>query len=297
MQIFMTGATGYVGSAVLDELLTAGHEILALVRSSRSENALASRGVRIVRGDLANVAVLEHAAAQSDVIIHIGFDHDFTKFRENCEQDQRAIAALGRGIAGSDKRLIVTSAIGILPRGQTVDEDSMPATGPTASPRVLTEIAADALRKSGTPVQVIRLPPSVHGEGDPNFVATLVRIARQKGVSAFVGAGNNRWPAVERRDAARIFASCAEQKRVLQTLHAVAETGIRFEEIALAIGEGLDLPVTSISPEDATGHFGGFVHFAMMDVTASSAKSMRALDWKPHGPTLLQDIKAGFYFR
>jgi nucleoside-diphosphate-sugar epimerase len=297
MQIFMTGATGFVGSAVLDELLAAGHDILALARSSRSEVALIAKGVRTVRGELANEAVLEHAAAQSDVIVHTGFDHDFTKFRENCEQDQRAIAAMGRGIEGSDRRLIVTSAIGILTRGGKVDEDSQPMTGPTASPRALTEIAADALRQNGTPVQVVRLPPSVHGEGDPNFIATLVRIARQKGASAFVGTGDNHWPAVERRDVARFYAGCVDRKPALQTLHAVAETGIRFEVIARAIGEGLNLPVASILPEDAAAHFAGFAHFATMDVTANSEQSAHALDWTPKGPTLLQDIRDGSYFR
>jgi nucleoside-diphosphate-sugar epimerase len=297
MKIFMTGAAGYVGSAILDELLPAGHDISALARSPRSEAALAARGVTIVHGDLANVTVLEQTAAQSDVIVHTGFDHDFTKFRDNCEQDQRAIAAMGRGIAGSEKRFIVTSAIGILPRGRVVDEDSQPSTGPMASPRALTEAAADTLRQSGTPVQVVRLPPTVHGEGDPNFVATLVRIARQKGVAAYVGTGDNRWPAVERRDAARFFARLVTEKPTLQTFHAVAETGVRLHDIARAIGEGLNLPVISISPDEVSAHFGDFAHFATMDVTASSEKSAHALNWSPKGSSLLQDIQAGLYFK
>ena len=297
MKIFMTGATGYVGSAILDELLPAGHDISALARSAHSEAALTARGVHIIHGDLANVTVLEQAAAQSDVIVHTGFDHDFTKFRENCEQDQRAIAAMGRGIAGSERLLIVTSAIGILPRGQMVDEDSQPSTGPMASPRALTEQAADTLRQNGTRVQIVRLPPSVHGEGDPNFVATLVRIARQRGLAAYVGAGDNHWPAVERRDAARFFARLVTEKPTLQTFHAVAETGVRFEDIARDIGEGLNLPVISISPDEVSAHFGGFAHFATMDVTASSEKSAHALNWTPKSSNLLQDIQAGLYFK
>jgi nucleoside-diphosphate-sugar epimerase len=297
MKIFMTGATGYVGHAILDEVLAGGHEILALARSDKSEKALAALGVRTLRGLLADQAVLEQGAAQADVVLHTGFDHDFTRFRENSEQDARAIAALGRGIAQTDGLLIATSAIGILPRGALVDEDSRPATGPSASPRALTETAADALRDAGARVIVVRLPPSVHGAGDPNFVATLVRIAREKGVSGYIGAGDNYWPAVHRDDAARVFVACADRLPALGTVHAVAEAGIRFEDIARAIGTGLNLPVKSIRAEDAAAHFGGVAHFAAMDVTASAERSARALNWTPTGPTLLQDIDDGLYFR
>jgi nucleoside-diphosphate-sugar epimerase len=230
------------------------------------------------------------------VILHTGFDHDFTRFRENCEQDARAIAAMGRGIAQSGGLLIVTSAIGILPRGGLVDEDSRPATGPMASPRALTETAADVLHEAGARVIVVRLPPSVHGAGDPNFVATLVRIAREKGVSGYIGAGDNCWPAVRRDDAARVFVTCAARPPALGILHAVAETGIRFKDIARVIGTGLNLPVVSIDPGDAAAHFGGFAHFAAMDATASAERTTRALDWTPTGPTLLQDINDGLYF-
>jgi nucleoside-diphosphate-sugar epimerase len=297
MKIFMTGATGYVGHAILDEVLAGGHEVLALARSDTSETALVAMEVRTLCGTLHDDAVLQQGAAQADAVIHTGFDHDFTRFRENCEQDARAIAALGRGIAQTGGLLIATSAIGILPRGGLVDEDSRPATGPAASPRALTETATGVLREAGARVIVVRLPPSVHGVGDPNFVATLVRIAREKGISGYIGAGDNRWPAVHRNDAARVFATCAACPPTLGTVHAVAETGIRFEDIARAIGTGLNLPVVSIDPKDAAVHFGGFAHFAAMDVTASAERSARALDWTPTGPTLLKDIEDGLYFR
>jgi nucleoside-diphosphate-sugar epimerase len=297
MKIFMTGATGYVGRAILDEVLAGGHEVLALARSDKSETALAEMGVRTLRGTLADDAVLQQGAAQADAVVHTGFDHDFTRFREHCEQDARAIAALGRGIAQTGGLLIVTSAIGILPRGGLVNEDNRPATGPTASPRALTETAADVLRETGARVIVVRLPPSVHGAGDPNFVATLVRIARDKSVSGYIGAGDNCWPAVHRDDAARVFVTCAACPPTLGTVHAVAEAGIRFQDIARAIGTGLNLPVVSIDPGDAAEHFGGFAHFAAMDATAGVERTTRALDWTPTGPTLLQDIEDGLYFR
>jgi nucleoside-diphosphate-sugar epimerase len=296
MKIFMTGASGYVGSAILDLALASGHEIVALARSDRSAAALGAKGVTVACGSLADHAILERSAAAADAIIHTGFDHDFTRFRESCEQDQRAIAALGRGIAGSARTLIVTSAIGILPRGGFWDEGTVPATGPAASPRALTEQAADILRGAGSCVHVVRLPPSVHGAEDPNFVATLVRIARDRQVSAYPGAGDNHWPAVHRCDAARVFLACAENPPDLPVLHAVGEAGVRFEDIARAIGEGLGLPVASVDASTAADHFGAFTHFAAMDVRASADRTRRALAWDPLGPTLLEDIRAGLYF-
>lgn len=297
MLVFMTGASGYVGSGALDELRAAGHDILALARSDRSEATLSAKGARTVRASLGDETALAQCAARADAIVHTGFDHDFTRFRENCELDQRAVAAMGRAIAGSDRRIIITSAIGILPRGMVVDETTGPANGPGASPRALTEAAADALREDGVHVHVVRLPPSVHGPGDPNFVATLVRNAREKRASAFVGSGDNCWPAVHRDDAARLFAACVDVRSLPPILHAVAETGIRFEDIARAIGEGLGLPVISISPEDAPRHFGGFAHFATMDARATAELTTKVLAFRPSGLTLLQEIQAGLYFR
>lgn len=295
MKIFMTGASGYVGAAVLGEALASGHEIVALARSDHSAEALGRQGATIVRGNFADEAVLEQSAAAADVVIHTGFDHNFTRFRENCQQDQRVIAALARGIAGSTRPLIVTSAIGILPPGGLWDETAAPAKGPTASPRALTEQAADQQRGEGSRIHVVRLPPSVHGSGDPNFIATLVRIARERQVSAYPGTGDNYWPAVHRCDAARVFLACAERQPDLPVLHAVGESGVRFEEIARAIGESLNLPVISIDPAKAADHFGSFAHFASMNVQASAHRTRQALAWEPLGATLIEDIRSGAY--
>ncbi len=296
MKIFMTGASGYVGSAVVDAALASGHQVTALARSDRSAAELGAKGVTVIRGSLADEAVLELNATAADASIHTGFDHDFTRFRENCEQDQRAIAALGRGIAGSTRTLIVASAIGILPRGGFWDESAVAATDLSASPRALTEKAADVLRRAGSHVHVVRLPPAVHGPADPHFIRTLVRIARDRMVSAYMDAGDNHWPAIHRSDAALVFLGCAANPPDLTVLHAVGETGIRFEDIARAIGEGLGLPVASIDPVTAANHFGSFAHFAAMDVRVSADSTRRALAWEPLGPTLLEDIRAGHYF-
>lgn len=295
MLIFMTGASGFVGRAVLDEVLAKGHDVLALAHSDKSKAALEAMGVRTIPGALSDEGVLEKAAAGAEAIIHTGFDHDFTRFRANCEQDQRAIRALARGFGGKDGAFVVASAIGVLPRRGVADEAALPVAA-DANPRALTEETVRALRDEGVHIDIVRLAPSVHGAGDPNFVATLVRIARQRGVSAFIGKGDNRWPAVHRTDAARLFAACLETRSGLPALHAVAESGICFEEIARAIGDGLGVPTVSITPEEAAAHFGTFAHFAAMDVAATAEKTNTALFWHPEGPGLIQDIQSGIYF-
>ncbi|MBD8556049.1 SDR family oxidoreductase [Rhizobium sp. CFBP 8762] len=294
MLVFMTGASGFVGRAIVDTVRANGHDVLALAHSDKSKAALHAIGVRTIAGALGDEAVLERAAAEADAIIHTGFDHDFTRFRANCEQDQRVIKALTRGF-GKGGPFVVTSAIGVLPRGETVDETFLPMAA-EVNPRALTEETVRALRDDGARIDIVRLAPSVHGAGDPNFVATLVRIARERGVSAFIGKGDNRWPAVHRQDTAQLFATCLEIRSGLPALHAVAEPGIRFEEIARAIGDGLGLPTVSIAPETAGDHFAGFAHFAALDVNASANKTREAMAWTPRGPSLLQDIQAGRYF-
>lgn len=291
MRVFVTGATGFVGSAVVRELVGAGHRVIGLARSDAAARALAAAGAEAHPGDLADTAALQAGAATADAAIHLGFVHDFHRFAASCETDRRAILALGAAFAGTDRPLVATSAIGILPPGHLSTEDSRPARGAAAHPRAATEAAADAVAATGVTVSLVRLPPSVHGPGDHGFVPTLIRIARETGVSAYPGDGGNRWPAVHRDDAARLFRLALERGRGAR-YHAVAEEGIRFGEIARAIGDGLGLPTRAAAEADA--HFGWFARFAALDVPALADTTRAALDWRPRGPGLLADI-AGYF--
>lgn len=298
MRIFVTGATGFVGSAVVRELLDTGHEVLGLARSETATDSLRAIGARAHRGDLDDFDSLRGGVALSDAVIHTAFNHDFSQFQANCETDRRVINALGGALAGSDRPLIVTSAIGILPVGERVSEETMPAYGSNAHPRAASEEAADAAARTGVNVSVVRLPPSVHGEGDHAFVPTLIRIARDKGASAYIGEGLNRWPAVHRLDAARVYRLVLEKGTEPGTrYHAVAEEGIPFRDIATVIGNGLDVPVIAKTPEEGAGHFGWFAHFAAMDIEASSARTKKQLDWQPNMPSLIKDLDGPHYFR
>ncbi len=294
MRVFLTGATGFVGSAVVRELLDAGHRVVGLARSESAARALAAAGAEAHPGDLADLDALRAGASAADAAIHLGFVHDFANFGASCETDRRAILALGAALAGSDRPLLVTSAIGILPSGHLVTEDSRPAPGPAAHPRAATERAAEAAAAAGARVSLVRLPPSVHGAGDHGFVPTLIRLARDRGVAAYVGGGRNRWPAVHRDDAARLFRLALEAGRGGARYHAVAEEGVAFRDIAAAIGRGLDLPTLSKDGADAEAHFGWFARFAALDVLASSRRTRDALGWRPTGPTLLDDLPGYF---
>lgn len=294
MRVFLTGATGFVGSAVVRELLDAGHRVVGLARSESAARALAAAGAEAHPGDLADLDALRAGASAADAAIHLGFVHDFANFGASCETDRRAILALGAALAGSDRPLLVTSAIGILPSGHLVTEDSRPAQGPAAHPRAATERAAEAAAAAGARVSLVRLPPSVHGAGDHGFVPTLIRLARDRGVAAYVGGGRNRWPAVHRDDAARLFRLALEAGRGGARYHAVAEEGVAFRDIAAAIGRGLDLPTLSKDGADAEAHFGWFARFAALDVLASSRRTRDALGWRPTGPTLLDDLPGYF---
>ena len=297
MRVFLTGATGFVGSAIVPELIAAGHQVIGLARSDAGAKSLAAAGATVHRGDLEDLDSLRSGAAASDGVIHAGFIHDFTRFKEVCETDRRAIDALASALAGSERPLLVTSGTALVSPGRLATEEMVPASGPTAIPRIASEEAAIAAAARGVRVSLVRLSPSVHGDGDHGFVPTLVRIAREKGVSAYVGDGLNRWTAVHRLDTARLYRLAVEKGAAGARYHGVAEEGIAFRDIAEAIGRGLNIPVVSKSREEAADHFGWFAHFASLDCPASSKLTQERLGWRPTQLTLIEDLERGTYFK
>jgi nucleoside-diphosphate-sugar epimerase len=289
MRVFLTGATGFIGSAIVPELIKSGHKVLGLARSQTNAQSLRAAGAEVHHGHLEDVASLRSGAAQADAVIHTGFIHDFARFHEVCEIDKRAIEALGSPLAGSARPLIVTSgtAMGAAAPGQPATEDFVNLQHP--HPRVASEVAAAAVAAGGVDVRVIRLP-QVHDPLKQGLITPLVDLARTKGVSAFVGDGKNRWPAVHRLACAELYRLALEKGTAGSRYNAVAEEGVPLKDIAEAIGRRVKVPVISLSPEEAAQHFGWLAMFAGFDMPASSALTRQRLGWRPIGAGLISDL-------
>jgi nucleoside-diphosphate-sugar epimerase len=300
MLVFLTGATGFIGSAIIPELINAGHQVLGLTRSDAGAQSLIAAGAKVHRGNLEDLETLRSGAAKSDGVIHCAFDHsafgnDFSKFTEVCEKDKRAIEALGDALRGSDRPLVITSGTGMgnaVP-GQPATEDHFDPNHP--NPRKGSEIAGVSVANRGVNVSVVRLP-QVHDTVKQGLITYAVQVARAKGVSAYIGAGLNRWPAAHVLDVAHLYRLALEKHEAGSRYHAVAEEGVSMREIAEVIGRGLKVPVLSLSQEEAPAHFGWLAMFAGFDMPASSAITQKRLGWHPTGPGLVADLEQMRWF-
>ena len=305
MRIFVTGASGWIGSAVVPQLLVAGHEVVGLARSEASAQRLEAAGAIVQWGDVDDPDGLAKAAADSDGVIHLAFQHEVAfrgEFAAAAAADRRAVEAMGAALADSDRPLVLASGMFGLKAGRVATEDDglVPSAEVRANPagrRSATALLALSLAGTGVRSSVLRFPPTVHGDGDHGFVATLVGIARQRGVAGYVGDGTNRWPAVHRSDAARLARLAVEAAPAGSVLHAVADEGVPFGEIAQAMGRHLGLPTASLDPSDAIEHFGHLGHFVALDSPATAVVTRELLAWEPTGPSLLEDLEQDHYYR
>jgi nucleoside-diphosphate-sugar epimerase len=290
MRVFVTGATGFIGSQIVPELLQAGHQVIGLTRSDEGAQRLTAAGAEVHRGTLEDLESLRSGAAKADGVIHAAFDHDFSNFVANCEKDGRVIEALGSALKGSDRPLIITSGVGMgsAGPGKPADEDIFDTSHP--NPRIASEMAGNALLEQGVNVSVVRLP-QVHDTTKQGLITPLIEMTRAKGLSAYVGDGNNRFSAAHVSDVARLYRLALERSESGARYHAVAEEGVALREIAEVIGQGLNVPVRSLSLEEAKEHFGWMIMFAGMDLWASGAKTQERLNWHPIGPGLITDLE------
>jgi nucleoside-diphosphate-sugar epimerase len=294
MRVFVTGASGFIGSAVIPELLAAGHRVVGLARSDSSAAALLAAGAEVLHGSLEDLGSLRAGAARSDGVIHLAFIHDFTRFEQSVRIEHRAIEALGGALEGSGKPLAIASGVlGLAPGRVATERDS---TEGSASPRIASMVAGLAFASRGVRSSLVRLAPSVHGPGDHGFVPMLVAIAREKGVAGYVGDGSQRWPAVHRLDAARLFRLALEKAPAGSCVHGIAEEGVAVRAIAEVIGRHLKVPVASVPREDARAHFGFLGAFLGVDGPASNALTRELLGWQPTHPGLIEDLEMGHYF-
>jgi len=303
MRVFVTGASGWIGSAVVPELISAGHEVVGLARSDASAAALTATGVEVQAGTLDDLDTLRNVADKSDAVIHLAFKHDLVysgDFAGAAAADRRAVEAFADALAGTDRPLLIASGTLGLTQGQLAFETdghepvAPDATGPTVR-RATAEFTL-SLASRGVRASVVRLPPTVHGAGDNGFIARIIDSARDKGASAYIGDGSNRWPATHRLDVAHLFRLALENAPAGSTLHAIADEGVSFRDIAQVIGRHLDVPVQSISTEDAADHFGVLAHFVALDSPASSAFTRELLGWQPTHQGLIADLDEGHYF-
>ena len=298
MRVFVTGASGWIGSAVVAELQGHGHQVLGLARSDGSAEAIAAAGAEVRRGEVTDLEVLHAAAAECDAVVHLAFRHDVAfsgDFETAVASDHAAIETIGEALAGSGKPLAIASGLAGLRTGQIATEEDRPEPTPGAGGRVTNERTALALAERGVRSMSVRFAPTVHGTGDHGFIALICAADREHGTAAYIGDGANRWPAVHVSDAARLVRLGIEKAPAGAVLHAAGEDGITFREISEAIGRQLSVPAASVTPEEAENHFGFLARFVGLDIPASSARTRELVGWEPTGPGLIADIDSGAY--